>query len=313
MDEYRTRKRGDSRFQARLPESRLLHPARRFLPRVLHYRVAVVAPIFSAAGQGRQSAIHDSPSQSRLREPSALRALSDVWRVRLADESELPLVLDHVRRLHFRGRGRQFDGASRPRDHRTPTRRLSQERGHARALSHHGEVDVRLLRFLGLHRVRSIHAHLVREHARGDAILSNSEYGIVVELEHAARDRPLLRAVRHFAVALNQKTSAPALLRRRLDFIDADARHLSRGLAGAAWNRHAREPMGFRRAHRHWRDVGVRLLAHRWKNFALSSPRPAPGRVFEISELKWPIPNNFNRPRRFRPGSALSSCLSFSA
>src|SRR6266446_3340583 len=109
MDEYCARKRGGARFQARLPESQLLHPARRFLPRILHHRVAVAAPIFSAAGQGRESAIHDSPSQSRLREPSALRALSDVWRVRLADESELPLVLDHVRRLHFRGRGRPFD------------------------------------------------------------------------------------------------------------------------------------------------------------------------------------------------------------
>src|SRR5436190_1288128 len=86
MDEYRTRKRGDARFQARLPESQLLHPARRFLPRILHHRVAVVAPIFSAAGQGRQSAIHDSPSQSRLRQPSPLRALSDVRRVRLVDE-----------------------------------------------------------------------------------------------------------------------------------------------------------------------------------------------------------------------------------
>src|SRR5881398_1660332 len=45
----------------RLPEFQLLHPARRFLPRILHHRVAVVAPIFSAAGQGRQSAIHHSP------------------------------------------------------------------------------------------------------------------------------------------------------------------------------------------------------------------------------------------------------------
>src|SRR5882762_5880333 len=96
MDEYRTRKRGEARFQARLPESQLLHPARRFLPRILHHRVAVVAPIFSAAGQGRRSAIHDSPSQSRLRQPSSLRALSDVWRVRLVDESELSLVLDLV-------------------------------------------------------------------------------------------------------------------------------------------------------------------------------------------------------------------------
>src|SRR5207248_5540667 len=90
-----------------------------------------------------------------------------------------------------------------------------------------------------------------------------SEYGIVVELEHAARDRPLLRAVRHFAFALDQKTSASALLRGRLDFVDADARHLFGCAAGAAWNRRPCKLMGFRRAHRYRRDLGVRLLAHR--------------------------------------------------
>src|SRR2546429_1162782 len=49
--------------------------------------------------------------------------------------------------------------------------------------------------------------------------------------------RSLLRAVRHFAFALDQKTSASALLRGRLDFVDADARHLFGCAAGAAWNR----------------------------------------------------------------------------
>ncbi len=53
------------------------------------------------------------------------------------------------------------------------------------------------------------------------------KYRIVVVLEHAAGLRPLLRAVRDLAFALDQETSASALLRRRLDRVHADARHVS--------------------------------------------------------------------------------------
>src|SRR5207244_983565 len=152
-----------------------------------------------------------------------------------------------------------------------------------------------LLCFLGLHRLRPIHADLVREHSGRDPIFSDSKRGVVVGIEHAAGDRPFLRTIRHFAVALDQETSAPALLRGCVDFVDANARHLPRRSSSAPWDRRAREFVGFCRAHRHRRDFGFRLFAHRCKNFALPGARSSLGRIFKTGELTWPIPSKFER------------------
>src|SRR5207249_2419871 len=121
------------------------------------------------------------------------------------------------------------------------------------------------------------HADLVREYSGRDPIFPNSKHRVVVGIEHAPGARPFLWTIRHFALALDQETSAPALLRCWVDLVDADARHLFGCSPGAAWDRRPREPLGFCRAHRHRHDARVRLFAHRWKNFALSGPRSAPG------------------------------------
>ena len=87
-----------------------------------------------------------------------------------------------------------------------------QGRRHDRALPHHGEMDARLHRFLGLHRLQPIHALLVREHSGGDAIFHPAKHRIVVAPEHSSGRRPVLCAVRDSASALDQETSASALL-----------------------------------------------------------------------------------------------------
>ena len=74
---------------------------------------------------------------------------SHLWRLRLADGPELPLVLHHVGRVHFCRRRRQFDVAARAGDHRFAQGRLSEGHRHARALPHHGEMDARLHAFSG--------------------------------------------------------------------------------------------------------------------------------------------------------------------
>ena len=106
---------------------------------------------------------------------AALRALAHLRRLRLADGPELPMVLHHVGRLHFRRRGGQLDVAARARHHRAAQGRLLEGDRHDRALPHHGEVDARLHRLLGLHRLQPIHAHLVCEHPGRDANISSGE------------------------------------------------------------------------------------------------------------------------------------------
>ena len=133
------------------------------------------APLIGATGQGWKSTLHHLDAQGRVHQSADVRALSHLWRVRLADEPELSLVLHHVWRLHFRGRGRQLDVAARPGDHSLATGWLFEGYRHARALPHHGKMDAGLLRFLGLHRLQPVHAHLVCEHPGRDAVFSSLE------------------------------------------------------------------------------------------------------------------------------------------
>ena len=79
----------------------------------------LAAAVFRPPGSRRQSAVHDLDAQGGLHRSAAFRALPDLWRLRLGDEPELALVLDHVGSLYFcRDRG-QLDGAARP-GHRGP-------------------------------------------------------------------------------------------------------------------------------------------------------------------------------------------------
>src|SRR5205814_2732234 len=124
-------------------------------------------------------------------------------RIRLADEPELSLVLDHVRRLHLRGRGWQLDVAAGASNHGSASGWLLEGCRHARALPHHGEVDAGLLRLLGLHRLRPVHAHLVCKHAGRDAIFYHPKHRILVGAEHAPGGWTFLRAICDFTFALD--------------------------------------------------------------------------------------------------------------
>ena len=53
-------------------------------------------------------------------------------------------------------------------------------------------MDASLHDFLGLHRLRSVHAYLVCEHTGGDAIFYYSKHGVVVGAEHVTGRRTLL-------------------------------------------------------------------------------------------------------------------------
>src|SRR5262249_41965030 len=142
MDEHSARKRTKPRFEAGLLEPEFLYPASGLLPWVFYPRVAIVASFFRAPGQRRESAVYHLAAQSFVRESSAFRIVGHLRRLRLVAGPELPLVLNHVRRLHFRRRRRELNVAPRASDHGVAQRRLSQKRGDDGALSHHGEVDV---------------------------------------------------------------------------------------------------------------------------------------------------------------------------
>ena len=76
----------------------------------------------------------------------------------------------------FAGRSGELDVAARPGHHRLATSWLSEGYRYRRALPHHGEMDAGLLHFLGLHRLRPVHADLVREHPGRDRILHYSKH-----------------------------------------------------------------------------------------------------------------------------------------
>ena len=203
---FRPESKHVARFQTRLSELVFLSSARRGIPRLFPFGGARFAQTFGATGQGWQSAFYHRDAQGVVHQSANVCALSDFRRVRLADESELPLVLNHVRRLHLCRRSGQLDVAARAGDHGFATSGLSEGCRHGGALSHHGKMDAGLLRFLGLHRLRPVHAHLVREHSGRDAVFHHSKHAIMVGVEHAAGDRALFHCLSNSAHALDQRS-----------------------------------------------------------------------------------------------------------
>ena len=118
LDEHSAGSRSVARYQARLPELAFLSYPRR--------SCSSASFIFATLLLRRFSIRQDSDGNPRftiwMRKVSFVslplfRALPDLRRLRLAAGPELPLVLDHVRRLHFRRRSRQLDVAARSGDH----------------------------------------------------------------------------------------------------------------------------------------------------------------------------------------------------
>ena len=98
-------------------------------------------------------------------------------------------------------------------------------------------------------------------------------------LSHDSGDWTFFWAICDLAFALDQETSASALLCRRLDRMHANARHVHRRSARAAWNRRAREHLGFRRARRDRRFPRLCLSANPASIIPFSCPRPPINRV----------------------------------
>src|SRR6266436_3438734 len=291
VDGYSARSRTVARYQTGVSQLDFLFRARRSVPWVFPFGGARVAQAFGGTGQERQSALHHRNAQGLVHQSADVCALPHIRRVRLADESQLPLVLNHVRRLYLCRRSRCFDVAPCSGDHRVASSRLPEGHRHRGALPHHGEMDAGLLRFLGLHRLRSVHAHLVREPPGGNAIFHHSKYPILVGTEYAPGDWPVLHSVPHFANALHQEASTPALHRGRMDCLHADARHLLNCSAFVTRHRLSSQYLGFAFAHRHWRDARFRLSATGAQDFTVSRARSAPDRISANRQLKWPTPN----------------------
>src|SRR4051812_20944216 len=131
------------------------------------------------------------------------------------------MVFHYVGSVHFCGHSWLLDVVPRFTHYRAAQSGVSPANRYARALSHHGKMDARVLRFLGLHRLQPIHALLVREYSGGNRLLHPAQHRIMVALEHNSRDWAFLRSVRDSAHAIYQKTSAPALLGRGLVGVDA--------------------------------------------------------------------------------------------
>ena len=95
-----------------------------------------------------------------------------VLRLRRADEPAIHLVQHDLRRSVLGRRHSRFDGDLRSDRARAPLRGLPAKHDHDGAPARCRQADVRLHDLLGLHRLRPILPDLVRQHARGDAVLS---------------------------------------------------------------------------------------------------------------------------------------------
>src|SRR5215831_17576994 len=91
----------ESGFQARVSQFPLVLHSRDHLLWFLDRCVSVAAAFFSAPGQGRKSAVHDLDAPRVVHQPATVCALSHVWRGRLDDEPQLPLVFNHVWGVHL--------------------------------------------------------------------------------------------------------------------------------------------------------------------------------------------------------------------
>jgi len=135
-------------------------------------------------------------------------------------------------------------------------------------------VDVRLLRFSGLHRFRPIHADFwyanIPEETR---YFLTRKHRVVVVREHGPGRRPVFRP---FAILLLQsiKKHPRQLCYVALDFVHANARHLSGVLPAPAWDRHSRKLWDFAAIVAIGATLAL-LLAHRWKTslFPVRDPR----------------------------------------
>src|SRR6267378_1391664 len=168
-------------------------------------------------------------------------------------------------------------------------------------------MDVRLLCFLGLHRLQPVHAAMVREHSGGDAILYCPEHGIVVGAQHAAGHRKIFRAVRDPAPAIDQKTATSARYDRGLDPVDAGPGYVSHRPAFPPRYRRAPQCLGFALPSGDRMQPCFYLSKARWTNFALSRTRSASDRIAAANELIWlpraHLPRWMARPFRSAPGS----------
>src|SRR5207244_12002677 len=96
MDGYSARARGFARLQTRLSQLAILSRARNCVPRLLCICRTRFAPVLLSTGQRWQSAFHYRDAKGVVYQSADVRALSDLWRVRLADEPELQLVFNDV-------------------------------------------------------------------------------------------------------------------------------------------------------------------------------------------------------------------------
>ena len=139
-----------------------------------------------------------------------------------------------------------------------------------------GKWMLSFTRFLGLHRLQPVHAHLVREHPGRDRILHSSKHRVVVGAEPAPGHRTLLYPFCDSSLAVDQKGAAASLLGRGLDPLHADARHVHHRPARATRHRRSPQHLGFAFPHRHRRNARLCLSANCASDFSLSSSRSAP-------------------------------------
>ena len=190
--------------------------------------------------------------------------------------------------------------------------RVSQRRRHARALPHHGEMDVRLLRFLGLHRFRPVHAHLVREHAGGDADIFSfviPAHGGSLACFLSSGDSSV--HLRFCSLRSIKKHPHQLCYIAWLDRFHATARHVHRGVAGSAWHRCAFKSLGLRSADRNGRDPRIFLPTHRRQILTLPGARSAAGGVAQTGELNMADIETLRQPVRDRARHSPPGSVSF--
>jgi len=174
----------------------------------LYHCLAIAPAFFRPPGQGRNPRFTCSCARYRS-SVSTLCALPDIWRVRLADEFKLQMVLDHVGVYIFAGRP-QLYVAARPHRHCAASCGYLQD---VVTVEHYHIMGKWMLPSPFLAYIASANTcSSVCEHAEETQyyLVRNTESVVVELLLVVAVFRPL----RHFAFAFHQTTSASACMVR---------------------------------------------------------------------------------------------------
>ncbi len=266
----------------------------RALLRLLYPRRTLVLEELGPPGRRRRSTPHPPDARSQLPRAGHFRHAGNFPRLRLADGPRLALVLEPLRRLQLhRLRPGEHGGNHRP--GRPPARGRPPEDAHPRAFLPHGQAPLRLHHLLGLHRLRPVPPHLVRQHPEETIFYNDHNRGGWRALSFCIIvGKFILPTI--YLLAQDTKKSLRALTLVAVWILFMHGVELYWFIMPYAHQgEHPAELAGLHRLPHRRLDPRLRLSPGRRPRLALPDPRPAPGRMPSPSPTDRHV-----RPHRFR-------------